>query len=110
MNNQDKMLELVLKGKWFDMIESGVKKEEYRDLKPYWWKRIFTSNYENPAALLVGGYNGRFSCVRFRRGYQKNAPTMVWKLGHVGIGHAKPEWAEGHMNKMIVLPLHQRIS
>lgn len=35
-----KILDLVLKGKWYDMIASGEKKEEYREIKPYWEKRL----------------------------------------------------------------------
>ena len=34
------ILPLVLKGKWYDMIASGEKKEEYRDFKPYWINRL----------------------------------------------------------------------
>lgn len=30
------MLILPIKRKWFDMILSGEKKEEYRDIKPYY--------------------------------------------------------------------------
>lgn len=105
-------LELVLKGKWFDMIESGEKKEEYREIKRYWWKRIFTSPYENDDLIKLpeGGYNGRFKYVRFRRGYQKNAPEMIFKLGHQLIGKAKPGWSENEMNKVIVLQLLNRVS
>ena len=29
------MLTLPIKKKWFDMILSGEKKEEYREIKPY---------------------------------------------------------------------------
>jgi len=35
-----KTLYLTLKKKWFDMIVSGVKKEEYRESKVYWLKRL----------------------------------------------------------------------
>lgn len=35
-----KTLDLVLKSKWYDMIASGEKQEEYREIKPYWTKRI----------------------------------------------------------------------
>lgn len=35
-----KILHLNLKAKWYDMIESGVKKEEYREIKPFWKKRL----------------------------------------------------------------------
>ena len=33
-------LHLPLKAKWYDMIESGEKTEEYRVTKPYWIKRF----------------------------------------------------------------------
>lgn len=35
-----KILHLNLKKKWFDMILSGRKQHEYREIKPYWIKRI----------------------------------------------------------------------
>lgn len=35
------VLHLTLKKYWFDMIKSGVKKEEYREIKDYWVKRLF---------------------------------------------------------------------
>ncbi|WP_232297135.1 ASCH domain-containing protein [Capnocytophaga sp. oral taxon 329] len=41
MNNT---LHLTIKKQWFDMILSGEKTEEYRDIKPYYnlrfWKRV----------------------------------------------------------------------
>ena len=41
-----KVLHLRLKGKWYRMIESGVKTEEYRKIKPYWIKRLCVSSNE----------------------------------------------------------------
>lgn len=35
-----KTLHLVLKSKWYDMIDRGEKKEEYRENTSYWMKRI----------------------------------------------------------------------
>ena len=34
------MLILPIKKKWFDMIASGEKKEEYREIKTYWTSRF----------------------------------------------------------------------
>lgn len=34
------MLVLPIKKQWFDMIVSGEKKEEYREIKPYYDKRL----------------------------------------------------------------------
>lgn len=39
-----KRLVLPLKKKWFDMIKSGVKKEEYRDITDYWIRRLVYLN------------------------------------------------------------------
>ena len=72
--SQCSILPLVLKGKWFDMIASGEKREEYRLPKLYWrkrlhnWDRKFTGN-TTPV-------------VEFRLGYAKNAPRMAfWCMG-----------------------------
>ena len=35
------MLTLPIKKKWFDMILSGEKKEEYREIKPYYDSRFY---------------------------------------------------------------------
>lgn len=35
-----KILHLPLKAKWFKMQESGEKPEEYREITPYWCKRL----------------------------------------------------------------------
>ena len=36
----NKTLHLVLKRKWWDMIASGEKKEEYREVCHYWARRL----------------------------------------------------------------------
>ena len=40
------ILPLVLKRRWYDMIASGEKREEYREAKPYWRKRILKWLYD----------------------------------------------------------------
>lgn len=37
------VLHLTLKKKWFDFIASGEKKEESREIKPYWDSRLLGS-------------------------------------------------------------------
>jgi hypothetical protein len=34
------MLIFPIKKKWFDMIKTGIKKEEYREIKPYYTTRL----------------------------------------------------------------------
>lgn len=40
MTKPIKTLPLPLKKEWYNMIESGVKTEEYREIKPYWINRL----------------------------------------------------------------------
>ena len=53
MEEYRKVLVLPLKEKWYRMIESGIKTEEYRELTPYWCNRIL---YHCP--LGIDGYWG----------------------------------------------------
>ena len=37
---KNKILTLILIQQWFIMTFKGIKKEEYRDITPYWAKRL----------------------------------------------------------------------
>ena len=77
------ILPLVLKGKWFDMIASGKKREEYRLPTLYWRKRLHNWDLkftENTSPI-----------VEFRRGYSANAPSMAfWCRGIETVGGLMP--------------------
>lgn len=86
------MLILPIKKKWFDMILSGEKKEEYRDIKPYWDKRFKNSLYDitldswvNPIIKSAQGN------VIFKNGYQKDAPKIRCFV-ELSQDYGKPEW------------------
>ena len=84
------MLTLPIKKKWFDMIVSGEKKEEYREIKPYWNKRFKNALYN----LTITSYFGSFyalGTIRFKNGYQKNAPKIECYI-ELTRGTGKPEW------------------
>jgi hypothetical protein len=85
-----KILEMTLKKKWFDMISSGEKKEEYREVKPYWESRICGKEHTH---------------VRFRNGYTKNAPSITCKLRSCVISEGRPEWGAVTGTKYFVLKL-----
>jgi len=65
-----KILHLTLKKKWFNMIASGEKKEEYREDKMYWKNRLVKPDYWHSQTCK------EFDIIRFRNGYAKDAPTM----------------------------------
>ena len=68
------MLTLPIKKKWFDMILSGEKKEEYREIKPYWTKRF--SKYL-PAMILTDFDIIRGGWVILKNGYSSNSPKIM---------------------------------
>ena len=82
------ILHLTLNRKWFDMIASGKKREEYREIKPYWNKRLSSKHYD---------------AVRFRNGYSPSSPTMLIGLRsiHISLGH--PEWGAPEDDQVYVL-------
>lgn len=78
------MLVLPIKKKWFDMIVSGEKKEEYREIKPYWSRRFWNTGLSiwDPDAIKT---------VIFRNGYRNKSlqikARVTWRKG---LG--KEEW------------------
>lgn len=59
------MLTFPLKKEWYEKIKSGEKTIEYREIKPYWIKRI-----EKPFGKLFSAWNGElpsYPC-EFERG------------------------------------------
>jgi hypothetical protein len=100
MENQNNTLKLVLTHKWYDMIESGEKTEEYRDITPYWVRRLvkYFSNYSHlinqPHLYLSGRFDVEFkpyTHVQFQRAYPKNPPRMTKAIKSIRIGTGKPE-------------------
>ena len=72
------MLILPIKKKWFDMILLGEKKEEYREIKPYYTTRFLNSGHlkqmvdvlhpEKEPEIVNNGSNR----VIFRNGYSND--------------------------------------
>ena len=108
-----KPLVLTMKGKWFNMIYFGDKREEYRELKPYWmtrinnwveanggWNHRATRRYVNGHGVeLVVDFNR--TCdpmpILFVNGYSKTARRFVGWCDKftIGSGAGHPEWGEG---------------
>jgi hypothetical protein len=73
------ILTLAIKKKWFDLIASGEKKEEYREIKPYYQTR-----FDKP-----------ITHIKFTNGYGNSVPSVVVELLGISKGIPKPEWSEG---------------
>lgn len=86
------MLVLPIKKKWFDMIASGEKKEEYREIKPYYDKRL---------GYLAEG-TGKITTIILRNGYNHQSPTLKCKVS-VSIGTGYGGWgAEANINYYVI--------
>ena len=65
-----KVLHLNLYRKYFDQILKGEKTTEYREVTPYWSKRLEGRHYD---------------VIQFRNGYAKVAPAMIVEFKGMGI-------------------------
>ena len=64
-----KVLHLNLYHKYFNQILKGEKTTEYREVTPYWSKRLEGRHYD---------------VIKFRNGYRKNAPEMLVEFKGMG--------------------------
>jgi len=71
-----KVLHMTLKREWFNKILSGRKTEEYREIKPYWSKRLAK----------------KYDMIQFRNGYGANVPAFDIELLNIKVGTGKGFW------------------
>ncbi len=78
------------------MILSGEKKEEYREIKPYWIRRLVGNHqhYQNGEILYRGNYLMPFGIdrIRFRNGYSKNSKEFIIEWKSLEVKCPKKEW------------------
>lgn len=108
-----KKLYLTLNKKWFDLISSGVKKEEYREIKSYWSRRFYRcvngcnkKRYDGNCQEIKNNHvvvsfpchkcdwskNVKYDLIEFINGYSKTSPRVTVELIGIEIGKGKPEW------------------
>lgn len=121
-------LHLPLKAKWYDMIESGVKTEEYRVVKPYWIKRFchfFQTNFYKTECKGVNclgcmremdyydkRIGGGFSVYQYKRvcfsyGYTKC--RMTFEIECISRGKGREEWGAPKYEDVFIIKLGKRI-
>lgn len=100
-----KVLHLTLKKRWFDMIASGEKKEEYREIKMYWATRLqggFPSTFGIDRS--VSADFKEYDYIHFRDGYNRPRTMNVeFKGCHIHTG--KPEWGAEFGKEYFVIKL-----
>jgi hypothetical protein len=96
-----KVLHLNVKKKWFDMIASGEKTEEYREIKPHWIKRLKDHSLTDPKAFQ------EYDFVCFRNGYHKDAPELWVGCQGIRVGNAKTAWSDNWQGQVFIIDLGQ---
>lgn len=87
------MLTLPIKKKWFDMIKSGEKQEEYREIKPYYASRFFRNYIVSGVGLeyILENNPEVNQFIKLRNGYKKDSPTIMCYV-KITKGYGKKEW------------------
>lgn len=98
---EEKILHLTLKKRWFDMILSGEKKEEYREDKRYWKRRFLVSGSHPPV------FSDKPTVIRFTNGYGLDKPSFDITCLGLRYGWGKPEWGGQKDNLQFVIKLGQ---
>lgn len=123
MKKDNETLHLVLKRKWWDMISSGEKKEEYREVCHYWSVRLLDEKWNwyfkhltFPVDLgsclrwlFMQQYISfkNFKRVCFHLGYTN--VTMTFKILSFSINVGKSKWGAELNKEYFVIKLGERI-
>lgn len=108
------ILHLTLNKKWFDMILSGEKKEEYREIKEFWIRRMFKEFHthlskEDFNMVLVVNERAfvlkKFTHINFRNGYSKNAREMLVEFKGMTTGEGNVDWGGSLNEQLLILKL-----
>lgn len=121
----------VLKRHWYDLIESGEKPEEYREITPYWIKRLlcnrvykplhlfpinkkeaayFAQNHKALAEAIERGYlvpKGEAAIFYF--GYAKDRPQFKRLITSISVGTGRPEWGAEPGREYLVTKLGEKL-
>ena len=98
------MLILPIKGKWFSMILSGNKQEEYREIKPYYTTRFKKIFEMYPNSNIPTGLDKQL--IGFRNGYGSSRPQFT-ALCSLNVKTGKEEWGAEPGKEYYTLHIHE---
>ena len=76
MEHTKNPLILPIKKKWYDMIKSGEKKQEYREISPHYLRRL-PAYFGTTEEDLVKGFVSPEQQVILRNGYAAKSPSLA---------------------------------
>lgn len=107
------MIIFPIKGKWFYLIRTNQKLEEYREIKPYYenrFKRVFRVSYDTFTGLLkneegeIIEETGK-KWLGLKNGYSDRAP-VIYIFASLTVGSGKPEWGAEKGKRYFILKIH----
>ncbi len=117
--HSDKTLHLNLKKCWFDMIQSGYKKEEYRAIKKHWIRQLINKQFswdcstvediEMHLTCCANAFFKKFNTITFSNGYAKDRDQFVIELKSIEINTGNVDWGAVEGEKYFVLKLGEII-
>lgn len=134
MKVYQKTLHLNLKKKWFEMIKSGKKKEEYREIKPYWcarfvlvdggkktlswWRKVKDSLYlwNDFIEFITKGIEQGVMCfcpyssITFSNGMTPPVPRFTTNTCNISIKQGNHNWGAEKGKKYFVLKVGERLN
>lgn len=101
MERKNRDLRLNMKAKWYNLIEQGIKRTEYREIKPYWFKRLtLTTRFGSIVCR-------RFDTCTFVYGYTKK--QMIFEVKCIDRGTGKTEWGAEQGKEYFRIHLGRRL-
>lgn len=118
-------LYLPLQQKWYELIESLIKPEEYRGITAYWIVRLFRDENGRKISRYIANFlvinidilkrcieSGKlvfksFDFAKFSYGYTKR--TMTFEIESIRIGKGKPEWGAPIDKDVFIIKLGKRL-
>lgn len=96
------------------MIDSGVKTEEYREIKPFWENKFNCQSHglcdlhKNCKQVNSGiCYCDKYTEVKFHRGYTDT--TMTFELESITEGFGNPQWGAPIDSMVYIIKLGKRM-
>lgn len=68
------VLYLPIEAKWLNMIQADIKKEDYRRITPYWYKRLENKRFDVVCFILNYRYKYFYEC----QGIERKEGKVEW--------------------------------
>lgn len=109
-------LRLSLKRVWFDMVSRGIKRDEYRDIIPYYQSRL-CAEYDKHSSNCANCKNNfcnvtpKVDAIHFTLGYPTDDDVekhLILKIGRIRKGRGKYLWGGNPSVRTFIIELETK--